>query len=82
MGATKRMILDNPDLLGICHRPELHWMEQEYYQSLKEKNNESIRQIEVNFEIISGQESSEESAPEVGRARHNNPEVFNNQPID
>ena len=82
MGATKRMITNNPELLGDCHRPALHWMEQEYYQSLKEKNNESIRQIEVNFEIVSGQESSEESTPEVGGAGHNDPEVFNNQPID
>ena len=82
MGATKRMILNEPDLLGICHRPELHWMEQEYYQSLKEKNNERIRQIEVNFEIVSGQEGPKEGAPEVGGAGHNDTEVFNNQPID
>ena len=36
----------------------------------------------VNFEIVSGQESPEEGTPEVGGARHNNLEVFNNQPIN
>lgn len=66
MGATKRMMLNNPDLFGICHRPELHWMEQEYLQSLKQKEDETIKEINVDFEIVSEQESQEEGSPQLG----------------
>lgn len=82
MGATKRMMFNNPDLLGICHRPELHWMEQEYLQSIKQEENESIKQIEVDFEVVSGEESPKKSTPKVGGSRHYESEVFNNQFID
>jgi len=57
MGATKKMIENNPDIMGICHRPELHWMEQEYFNYLKEKEYESICKIKVDFEIVPGKKS-------------------------
>jgi len=82
MGATKRMIDNDPTLLGMCNRPELHWMEQEYLQSLKEEENETINEIEVDFEVVSKQESKKESAPEVGGSGHYESEVFDYQFIN
>lgn len=82
MGATKKMIDENPNLMDMCNRPELHWMEQEYLQSIKQKENESIKEIEVHFEVVSKQESEKESAPELGGDGHHKPEVFDNQPVN
>lgn len=82
MGATKKMMVDNPEFFGECFRPELHWMEQEYLQSLNQKENESINEIEVDFETVSGETTEKKGSPSVGGSRNYESEIFDNQFID
>ena len=81
MSHIKSLLDDmNEHFYAHLNRAELHWMEQEFEQSKRERN-EGIHQIEVEAEIVTGEEATQKSTPEMGGDRYNESEIFNHQPI-
>lgn len=62
MGATKRMIENDPDWVN-SERPSLSWMEREYYEYQKQREHEYIKQLEVDYEIVEVQEEETKASP-------------------
>lgn len=62
MGATKRMIENDPDWVN-SERPALYWMEREYYEYQKQREHEQVKETEVDYEIVEIQEEETEASP-------------------
>lgn len=71
MSLTKRMIESDPEWGQESQRPSLHWMEQEYFYYLKQREHETISEIEVDFEVVPRKEDTKESTPSLGGDGHN-----------
>lgn len=82
MSYIKRFLDEvNEHFIANASRVELHWMEQEYEKHKQEQNEKHISEIEVEAEVVTGEETAQKGTPEVGGVRNSSPEVFNHQPI-